>query len=127
MPFSVKLDENLGTRGQELLKRAGFDVSTVPEQNLSGASDLQLIQVCKNENRCLVTLDLDFSNPIRFPPQEYAGIVVLRCTARIIYPQILEALAIFSRAAIARNSLAEKLWIVSPHQIREYAPIDEDL
>ena len=126
MAFPVKLDENLGARGQNLLKRAGFDVATVQEQNLAGAPDLHLIQVCQQEKRCLITLDLDFSNPIQFPPQDYAGVVVLRCTSQKVHQQILEALEVFSRAASIRNSLATKLWIVSPQQIREYAPGDHD-
>jgi hypothetical protein len=33
-----KLDENIGTRGQELLASAGHDVSTVLAQNLGGES-----------------------------------------------------------------------------------------
>ena len=122
MPFPVKLDENLGKRAQEILIHFEFDVSTVQEQNLTGTPDLNLIHVCRKENRCLVTMDLDFSNPIQFPPQQYAGIVVLRCISQGIYQQILEALEIFSRTAATRHTLAGKLWIVSRKQIREYAP-----
>ena len=126
MPFPVKLDENLGTRRQELLRHSGFDVATVPEQNLEGAPDQKLILVCREENRCLITLDLDFSNPLQFPPHKFTGIVVLRCSPQGIYQQILEALKVFSRAAIQRETLTGKLWIVSPKQIREYLPVSED-
>ena len=38
----------------------------------------RLQSVCVTENRILVTLDLDFSNIRAYPPDEYAGIVVLR-------------------------------------------------
>jgi predicted nuclease of predicted toxin-antitoxin system len=61
-----------------LLAEAGHDVATVAEQGLSGAEDPRVIEVCGAERRCLVTLDLDFSNPFVFPPERYAGIAVLR-------------------------------------------------
>ena len=57
----IKLDENLGIRGKEILTDAGFDVTTVPEQNLSSASDDDLIKLCGREKRVLVTLDKDFA------------------------------------------------------------------
>lgn len=47
------------------LSRRRDDVATVPQQRLSGASNLDLIDACHREGRCLVTLDLDFSNPPR--------------------------------------------------------------
>jgi hypothetical protein len=43
-------------------------------------SDDNLIGVCRDEARVLVTLDLDFSNVLRFPPALYMGIAVLRVT-----------------------------------------------
>jgi len=61
-----------------LLQRAGFDVATVPEERLCSASDKTLIALCAKERRCLITLDMDFANPLVFHPLQYAGIVVLR-------------------------------------------------
>lgn len=60
-PMKFKLDENFGTRTQQLFEHAGHDVKTVREQSLQGCSDQHLYEVCCSENRCLVTLDLDFS------------------------------------------------------------------
>ena len=71
-----KLDENLGRRGRDLLTAAGHDVATVFDQNLTHAPDNKVIEACRQENRCLVTLDLDFGNPLRFNPAEYCGIAV---------------------------------------------------
>lgn len=65
----LKLDENLGARGAELLRAAGHDVATVYEQKLGSANDVRVLEVCVGEKRCLVTLDLDFANPLAFPPE----------------------------------------------------------
>ena len=79
----IKLDENLGERGRQLFAEAGHDVSTVKDQGLAGAADPTVIDVCRAEGRCLVTLDLDFSNPFLFPPEPYAGIAVIRLPRRV--------------------------------------------
>lgn len=73
MPLRVKLNENLGSRAIELFREAGQDVATVSGEDLGGTIDADLIEVCRAERRVLVTLDLDFSNVLRFPPERYAG------------------------------------------------------
>ncbi|HVS69690.1 MAG TPA: DUF5615 family PIN-like protein [Phycisphaerae bacterium] len=66
--MKLKLDENLGTRCQELLRAAGHDVMTVADQQMTSVSDSVLIAACATEGRALVTLDLDFSNPLLSHP-----------------------------------------------------------
>ncbi len=76
--MKLKLDENLGGRGVELFRRGGHDISTVAQQGLCSASDKRLLEVCQSEKRCLVTLDLEFGNPLIFRPEDYSGIALLR-------------------------------------------------
>jgi predicted nuclease of predicted toxin-antitoxin system len=112
----IKLDENLDVRLATFLKRAGYDTNTVQEQGLRGTEDEALYEVCKVEGRILVSLDLDFSNIIRFPPQGTSGLVVLRGpnqlfpTMRILVETLIDALN--------RESPAGSLWIVEPGRLR---------
>ena len=73
-----KLDENFGSRSAHLFRKAGHDIATVFEEGLSAADDGRVFETCLRENRCLVSLDLDFSDVVRFPPHKTAGIAVLR-------------------------------------------------
>jgi predicted nuclease of predicted toxin-antitoxin system len=75
--LKIKIDENIGRRGIELLRQAGHDVMSVPEQGLSGAPDETFFHVCVSEGRTLITLDRDFGQVPRFPPKQSAGIVIL--------------------------------------------------
>ncbi|MFZ1416349.1 MAG: DUF5615 family PIN-like protein [Defluviicoccus sp.] len=58
--MKIKLDENIGRRGAELLKAAGHDVMTVRDQDLCGVTDQTLFDICAREQRLLITLDHDF-------------------------------------------------------------------
>ena len=74
--MKVKFDENLGRRESEQFSGAGYDVMTVLEQGMQGFTDRDLIAACADEGRCLVTLDLDFSNPFVFQPDKYKVVCV---------------------------------------------------
>jgi len=63
----LKLDENLDPRFAAPLISAGHDVANVRAQDLSGRPDETIYKVCVSEQRTMIPLDLDFSNPTRFP------------------------------------------------------------
>ena len=118
--MKLKLDENLGGSALGYLQQAGYDVSTVALQKLCGADDRRLIDICAAEGRCLVTLDLDFSNPLQFPPASYAGIIVLRLPKQSSGGDIIDCLATIAAALPAGSDLTGSLRIVSKGRIREY-------
>jgi len=70
--MKLKLDENLGRSVAELFRQAGHDTTTVPSEGLCSASDRAVAEACRQDARALVTLDLDFGNPLLFNPSEHS-------------------------------------------------------
>lgn len=124
--MKFKLDENLGNQAAELLRRANHDVATVPGEKLCSSSDFELLKICGAEGRCLVTLDLDFGNPLNFPPKKYAGIAVLRLPNKPALQDLLDAMRTLN-AGIARKNIEGQLWVIQPGRIRVYQSEEEDL
>ena len=123
--MKLKLDENLGDRGAEMFRGAGHDVATVPGQNLTSAPDPRVIAACHAEQRCLVTLDMDFRNPLRFPPWEYSGIAVLRLPPKTTDEDLFAGCQTLIDG-LARGDITGKLWIIQRGRIREYQPDRDD-
>jgi predicted nuclease of predicted toxin-antitoxin system len=117
--MKLKLDENLGQTAANLFQSHGYDVQTVPGQGLSGAPDSEVIGACRTEQRCLVTLDLDFGNPLLFDPAQYAGIAVLRLPGRPSHRDIVEACRTLI-GGLEASEIKGKLWIVQRGRVREY-------
>jgi predicted nuclease of predicted toxin-antitoxin system len=115
--LKIKLDENIGRRGLEFLRAAGHDVMTVRDQDLGGAADEALFDVCVSEERTLVTLDHDFGQVTRFSPEKSAGIVVLETGPRTTLSSIMGRLAEFLTLA-REQSVVGSLWIVEPGRVR---------
>jgi predicted nuclease of predicted toxin-antitoxin system len=81
-----KTDENLPAEIAEFLRQRGHDALSVGEQGLAGVPDPAVAAVCQAEKRAIVTLDLDFSDIRRYPPEHYSGIIVLRPVLQMIPP-----------------------------------------
>jgi len=76
--LKLKLDENMPAALAVLLRQAGHDAKTVPEENLSGMDDPKIISAAAQEGRILITFDSDFGDIRNYPIQTHAGIVVFR-------------------------------------------------
>ncbi len=119
--MDLKLDENVDVRIITLLRLAGHDVATVQGQGLSSASDEEVIDVCRREQRVLITGDRGFGNRIQFNPADYPGIVIIRLPLRPTLADWREAI----ETLILRLEQAEvmgKLWIIQGCIIQEYQP-----
>lgn len=122
--MKIKLDENIGRRGAELLRAAGHDVVSVRDQNLRGAPDETVFNICRGEGRVLVTLDHDFGQVLRFPPGQSAGLVILEPGARMTPQSLLDRLRDFLALSEAQSPTGA-LWIVEPGRVRVHLQSDD--
>jgi len=121
--MNFKLDENFGTRTQRIFQELGHHADTVIDEKLGGASDKVLYDVCREQGLCLVTLDLDFSDVVRFPPQATGGIVVLRCprnpSLTMLERMVRQFLTMIGKTSqLGTMSPERQLWIVEVDRIR---------
>ncbi len=106
-------------RDHQVSRRTGYDVDTVSDEGMEGAFDADVLAAAAGATRARVTLDLDFSNPFRFPPEATAGIVVLRVSDR---PGRVELEAVLERlcTALEIGDPTSQLWVVDA---RRGAPV----
>ena len=114
--MKFKLDENRPVELAESLGKAGLDAVTVVAQDLGGRPDRDIISVCRNEDRALITLDVGFADIRLYPPESYPGLIVLRL-ARQDTPHVL-ALAAQLPELLQREAIDGCLWIVEEHRVR---------
>lgn len=111
-----KTDENMPKEIAGLLAQSGHDALRVDEQGLAGVADPGIAAVCQVELRALVTLDTDFMDVRRFPPGNYAGIIVLRPHRQSV-PRLMRMTTRFL-LLLDTEALVGKLWIVDEGHIR---------
>ena len=111
-----KLDENLPAELAALFRRAGHDAVTVLDQDLGGAADPNVAAVCLQEQRAIVTLDMDFADIRTYPPAAYRGIVVFRVENQD-RDHVLRVGTLFLRL-LDGTELDRQLWIVEESRVR---------
>jgi predicted nuclease of predicted toxin-antitoxin system len=120
----LKLDENLGKSIKNQLYEKGFNVDDVYEEKIQGAEDSNIFIKCVSDGRCLVTLDTDFCNILRFPYDKSEGIIVLRPYGTLT-PFLLKEMVGGMVRALAENEVKGKLWIIEPGRIRIHEPFEQ--
>jgi len=110
------MDENISPKNARDLQAEGYDVLALLDVGLSGAADENVRQFSIESNRILVTLDADFANVIRFPPEGTPGVGRLR-THPPVEAAIREALR---RVLLLLNNtdLNGRLAVVDKQKIR---------
>lgn len=111
-----KVDHNLPVELADLLRGSGYEASTVAEQGMAEADDAVIAAHCLAESRCIVTLDMGFSNIRSYPPEKYPGIIVLRTRHQDMFSVLAMGRALIK--LLESEPVMRKLWIVEPDRIR---------
>lgn len=74
----ILLDNCMPRRYQRLLREWGYPASLLSEHTASDAPDTLVIETATQLDAVLLTVDLDFSNILDYPPNAYGGIIVMR-------------------------------------------------
>jgi predicted nuclease of predicted toxin-antitoxin system len=113
----LKVDENLPESAAQLFRDLGHDACTVLDQGLNGKPDPAVAAACKSEGRTLITLDVGFGDIRAYPPEGYAGIVLLRprnqgkaASLALLRDRVVPRFAV--------ESPSNALWIVEEQGIR---------
>jgi predicted nuclease of predicted toxin-antitoxin system len=114
--MKFKIDENLPVEVAHLLQESGYDAVTVLAQQLGGKPDHNIAQICQQEERIIVTLDLDFADIRAYPPSDYAGLIVFRLSQQDKF----HILDVCHRLlpVLEREAPQQQLWIVEDKRIR---------
>ena len=102
-------DENIPYPLIKEMRKNGYSVRVLKEENLSGTDDQNIANLSKEEGLIIMTFDKDFTDLEMFPLEKHAGVVVLRYKnkhPKVIIPRVLQLL---NSATIKRatNSLIE--------------------
>ena len=100
------------SRLKRLFTESGHDAATVLDEGMGGAT-AEVTRVCTDEERVLVTQDMDFADIRAYPPGEYPGIVVFRLTS-----QSRDALLEVGAKLIETLRNSGQLWIVEDLRVR---------
>lgn len=114
--MKFKIDENISKSAAYLLNDHGHEAETVFFENITGIKDEELIEICKSENRCLITLDHDFSDLKKYPPENYPGIILLKVKflGKAEVNQLIQRLL----PLLDTEKIVSTLWIVDQEKIK---------
>lgn len=76
--MKIFVDECVYSSTTKLLRNWGHNVETVYEAGLAGREDQDLLKCATKQNQILISIDMDFSNAVRFVPSLHSGIIILK-------------------------------------------------
>jgi predicted nuclease of predicted toxin-antitoxin system len=121
--MKLKLDENLSRHLKPVLAGLGHDVLTAADENLLSQPDTEIARAAKDENRMLLTLDVEFADLRKYPPGSHPGVILFRPLS--LGPMSVNAfIADFIRRTDL-DKLAASVAVVDPAHVRIRYPQDK--
>lgn len=82
--LKLLLNANLSPETASFLRKLGFDVKCLLEENLRIITDEEVVELAKREKRIILTFDLDFGEIYHLRERGQVGIIVLRLSDQTI-------------------------------------------
>src|SRR5579862_256575 len=117
------LDANIPRSAVEAVTKSGHQVEFARDVGLGTSPDIQIAAHIHQTGAALITRDLDFSDVRQYPPEEYAGIVVLRLPDHFTAPEIAAVLLRFLAESRFVEKLPGRLAIVDENRVRFRPPL----
>ena len=112
------IDASLPRSTAALIKGHGHDATDVRDIGLGGSPDQNIAAHAQAHQLAIVTRDFDFADIRNYPPDQYAGIIVLELPNHAVVPDILNLIDAFLQRQDVLQNLAGRLAIVEPGRIR---------
>ena len=74
--MKLKLDENLSRHLKPVLSALGHDARTAADEGLLSRPDSEIARAARDENRILLTLDVEFADLRKYPPGSHPGVIL---------------------------------------------------
>ena len=118
--MKIKLDKDMPVRLSAALSAMGNDVETVYSEGLSRAKDDAVWAASQDEQRFLITQDLDFSDSRRFQPGLHHGIILIRLRTPGREAQFRRVVELFKTETVEKRE--ECFVVATEHKIRIHQP-----
>lgn len=112
------IDADLPRSASDVVRRHGHEAVDVRDVGPSIAQDPQIAHYAQIQRLCLITGDYGFADIRAYPPEQYAGIVVLNLPRTATAAYINRLLDSFLEQEAVLAQLSGKLAIVEPGRIR---------
>jgi Domain of unknown function (DUF5615) len=107
----------------ERVSKLGHEVQFARDIGLATAPDREIAAHAQKTGAAIVTRDLDFADIRQYPPEHYAGIVVLRVPDDATAPDIVDVAGRFLGQQHLISNLSRRLAIVEKERVRFRPPL----
>src|SRR5579872_7414649 len=112
------IDASLPRSIEAVIKNQGHDATDVRDIGLGSAPDHEIATYVEVQRLALITRDFDFADIRHYPPEKYAGIVVVDLPSHATVPTITKLIASFLQQQDVLDLLPGRLAILEPGHIR---------
>jgi hypothetical protein len=122
-PPRFLVDADLPRQTAEVIRQHGFHAEDVRDIGLGTASDAEIATHAQRNRLAIITGDFGFADIRSYPPEQYAGLVVLELPRNATAPFILGMVAAFIQQTNVVERLPSHLAVVAAHRVRMRPPV----